>query len=147
VKLFLLVALACFGFGVSSPADSMRLVQLETQLKAMQQEKEAAAMEKQRQEQERNLARITTLETTLAGMAKRQATLDNDALWTAGDKMESSVWLSLAGGGCYALAVLGAQGNSPGLALIGLGGAATFNIMSIVKTFGAGTSLKRASSP
>jgi hypothetical protein len=131
-RIILVLAVCAFG----NP-DSLRVIQLEARIHQIE-------MEKVQKEREAEKAKIAELEAAVRGMAARQATIDSDALWTAGDKIQSSIWLDLAASGCMFLAQVGAVNGDPGIAFIGLAGGVTFGIMSIVKRYGAGTSLKRA---
>jgi len=142
LEVFLLRIILLFAaIAGATPTDSLRIIQLEGQLKAIEQEKA-------RQEHAADMARVTALENQIKAMASQRPTrLGTEDLFTAGDKIQSSIWFGLAGQVCVALGQANiSNGNSNGAAIWLVGGL-TLDIISIVKLYGAGSALISASSP
>lgn len=135
VRIILVLAACAFA----NP-DSLRVIQLETRLQQIE-------AEKVKEERQKERAQVAAMEVQVKQMAARQVSLDNQALWNAGDKIQDAIWFNLASAGCMALAQLGANDDNAGMALLGLAGGVTFEIMGIMKMYGAGQSLKHASNP
>lgn len=131
---FLMTASLAFG-----APDSLRLLQLEAKLAHME-------AEKAREAQERAEARIAALENEVQRMAASRPPLDNFALWNAGEKLQTSIWLQVTGLGLSILGGVGAASENEGLALVGTLGGLALSIGGIVQVFGAGSELKRAAS-
>lgn len=70
--------------------------------------------------------------------------IDPNQLWEAGNNLQSSMWLTLLGAGCFVLASTAGPENSQ-VMVLGVGLGITFDVFSLVKMFVAGVNLKKAS--
>lgn len=138
-KWFILLGILVVAPAYSSQADSLRILLLESKLAQVE-------AEKIREQRAQDLARIAEIENQVRQMATaRHSGIDGRALWSAGDKVQSSIWLQVVGMGLSVLGGIGAANDSPGLAIAGSIGGTVLGISGIVQLFGAGTELKRAS--
>lgn len=116
LKWVLLSASLCF----SAPSDSLRMVQLEGRL-------------------------IAAIETDIRRLATAQAASENKPLWTAGNHIQGSIWLSLIGSALASVGQIAASNGNYEVAAVGLIGGIGFGISGIIKMYAAGTEIKKAS--